>query len=275
MGLLEGKVALISGIGGGQGRAAALVFAREGARVFGCDINRDSAEETVEMVRKAGGEMRSAHPCNLTDPAQAAAWIKACHDHWGDFDILYNNAASLQIYGSFADSKLEDWNQNLQHELTIVYICSHAAWPYFVKRGRGVILNVASIVAHREIFPSRSAGHSAAKAGVLAMTRMLAIEGAPHGIRALSISPGLIRSAATRHFWSNEPREVAKRDIFISKIPAGRAGECEEVAEVAAFVVSDRASYINATDIIVDGGLIGTSFGCYSNLPGSDDILSH
>src|ERR1700687_1549470 len=134
MGMLDGTVALISGTGAGQGRAAALIFAREGARVFGCDYNAAGAEETVEMVRRAGGEMRSIHPCDITDPEATKAWVKAGHDAWGGFNVLYNNAGSLRIYGSFAESKLEDWNENLLYELTSVYIASHAAWPYLVER---------------------------------------------------------------------------------------------------------------------------------------------
>jgi NAD(P)-dependent dehydrogenase (short-subunit alcohol dehydrogenase family) len=268
--MLDGKVALISGTGGGQGRAAALIFAREGARVFGCDYNAEGAEETVELVRRAGGEMRSLHPCDLTNEESAKAWVKAGNDAWGAFDVLYNNAGSLRIYGSFAESTLEQWNENLLYELTLDYIVCHAAWPYMIERG-GVILNVGSVVAHREIFPSRSAGHSAAKAGVLGLTRMLAMEGADHGIRAVSISPGLIRSSATEHYWhTTDRRELEKKKSLLDKIPLGRAGACEEVAEVAAFVVSDRASFINGTDILVDGGLAGLSYGSYAKLPRSD-----
>lgn len=267
MGLLEGKVALISGTGGGQGRASALVFAREGARVFGCDMNRDGAAETLEMVRKAGGEMRSLQPCDLTDPAQAAKWIESACDAWGGIDILYNNASSVRSVGPFAESKLEDWNANILYELTIVYICSRAAWQPLVDRGGGVILNVGSQVAYREIFPARLPAHSAAKSGVLGLTRMLASEGAPHGIRALSVSPGLIRSPATQHYWKDDPLWALKKKIFFDKIPLGRAGECEEVAEVAAFLASDRASYMTGSDILVDGGLVSTSYGSEKSFP--------
>ena len=265
MGLLDGKVALISGTGGGQGRAAALVFAREGARVLGCDINAAGAEETVQMVRRAGGEMQSLHPCDLTDPAQAARWVEAACTAWGGVDVLYNNASSVRSVGPFGESTLEDWNANILYELTVVYICTRAAWKHLISRGGGVILNVGSVVAHREIFPARLPAHSASKGGVLGLTRMLASEGAAHKIRALSISPGLIRSPATQHYWKDDPLWALKREIYVGKIPLGRAGECEEVAEVAAFLASDRASYMNGTDILVDGGLVSTSFG---SLPG-------
>jgi meso-butanediol dehydrogenase / (S,S)-butanediol dehydrogenase / diacetyl reductase len=266
MTLLDGKVALISGTASGQGRAAALVFAREGARVHGCDVNAEGAAETVELVHATGGEMTSLHPCDLTDPAAAAAWVTTARTAWGGFDILYNNAGSLLSRGPFEESTLEDWNATIQHELTIVYISARAAWAG-LKEHKGVVLNVASVAAHRENFPSRSPAHGAAKAGVLALTRMLASEGAPHGIRAVSISPGLIHTATTSHFWANNARSAAKKQAFFDKIPLGRAGESEEIAEVAAFLASPRASYINGTDIIVDGGLTGTSYGSYDALP--------
>jgi len=267
MGLLEGKVALISGTGGGQGRAAALVFAREGARVFGCDINREGATETVELVRKAGGEMRSMQPCDLTDPDQASKWIEAARNAWGGIDILFNNASSVRSIGPFGESRLDDWNANILYELTIVYICARAAWQPLIDRGGGVILNTGSQVAYREIFPARLPAHSASKSGVLGLTRLLASEGAAHKIRALSISPGLIRSPATQHYWKDDPLWARKKKHFFNKIPLGRAGECKEVAEVAAFLASDRASYMTGSDILVDGGLVSTSYGSEASLP--------
>ena len=266
MSILQGKVALISGTGGGQGRAAALVFAREGARVFGCDVNEAGDKETVDMVRAAGGVMESLHPCDLTRPSEAAGWIEAAATKWGGIDVVYNNAASVRSFGPFAEAKLDEWNQTLLYELTIVFIVARAAWKYLIDRGGGVILNVGSIVAHQEIFPSRSPAHGAAKSGVLGLTRTLAYEGAPHRIRALSVSPGLIHTAATQHYWKDEPLWNAKRTAYLNKIPLGRAGKSEEIAEVAAFLASDRASYVNGTDVLVDGGLCGVNFGSHAAL---------
>ena len=267
MSLLEGKRAFISGTGGGQGRAAALVFAREGASVFGCDVKTEGAEETVAMVREAGGTMHSMHPLDLTAPGAAEEWIRKGKEALGGIDILFNNAGSLRARGPFGDSTLEDWNATILNELTIVYIVSRAAWADLTKKPGGVILNTASVQGHRELFPSRSAAHSAAKAGVMGLTRTLAQEGAPFGLRALSISPGFIRSPTTMHFWRNDANNVAKLKAFHDKIPQGRPGECEEVAEVAAFLCSDRASYVNGADLLVDGGLNAASFGRYDALP--------
>lgn len=267
-GLLDGKVALISGAGGGQGRAAALIFAREGAKIVGCDVNVQGSEETLRLVAEAGGDMISVHPCDASDPDAAAGWVESAAARFGGVDILYNNAGAVRSRGAFGETTLEGWNETLRFELTIVYVCTKAAWPLLTRRG-GIILNVGSIVAHRETFPSRSTAHSAAKAGVLGLTRSLAAEGAPYGVRALSISPGLIRSPTTEHYWGSDRREIAKRNAFLAKIPLGRAGLCEEVAEVAAFLASGRASYVNGADLMIDGGLNATSYGDYDALPES------
>jgi meso-butanediol dehydrogenase / (S,S)-butanediol dehydrogenase / diacetyl reductase len=255
VGLLENKVALISGTGGGQGRAAALAFAREGAVVVGCDVKTDGAIETVAMVEKAGGTMRSAQPIDLSEPADARRWIDEAASEWGGVDILYNNAGALYARGPFADSTLEQWNGTIRHELTLVYVTCHAVWPHLVNRGGGVIINTSSVSGHLELLPLRSAAHGAAKAGVMGLTRMLAAEGAPHGIRAVSISPGLVRTPATERFWNGDAAQRAVGVAMTAKVPAGRAGECEEIAEVAVFLASSRASYVNGADITIDGGL--------------------
>lgn len=108
MGTLEGKVVLISGTAGGQGRAAALAFAREGARVLGCDVKEAEAQETVAMVNDEGGQMRSLQPLDVSEPENAATWIKAASDTWGRIDILYDNASSMRAKGPFSESTLED-----------------------------------------------------------------------------------------------------------------------------------------------------------------------
>ena len=257
---LEGKVALISGTGGGQGRAAALAFARDGARVMGCDVKAEDARETVRLVQGAGGTMRSLEPLDVSDPEQAEQWVNAAIAEWGGIDILYNNAGSLHARRPFGESTLEEWDLTIRYELTIVYVCCRAAWPHLVRRGEGVIINTASVSGHFELLPLRTAAHGATKAGVMGLTRMLCAEGAQYGIRAVSVSPGLIRSPSTERFWTGNDAERATGAAIAAKIPAGRPGACEEIAEVAAFLASSRASYINGADVLVDGGLKSVSF---------------
>lgn len=258
---LDSKVVLISGTAGGQGRAAALAFARAGARVLGCDVKSAEAAETQAMVRAQGGVMESIHPLDLTDPAGARKWVDHAVELWGGIDVVYNNAGSLRAKGPFPQSTLEQFEQTIKFELTAVYIVVSAAWRHLVARGKGVILNTASISGHQEFLPLRTCAHGAAKAGVMGLTRMLAAEGAPYNIRAVSISPGLIRSPATEAFWSSsDQRQLAIGAGMVGKIPMGRPGSCEEIANVAVFLASDGASYINGTDILVDGGMTGVSF---------------
>lgn len=253
---LKDKVVLISGTAGGQGRAAALAFAREGAKVFGCDVKTAEAEETVRMVTDMGGTMKSIQPLDLADFDNAKAWAKAAHDAWGGIDVLYNNAGSLRARGPFGNSTVEEWELTVKYELTMPYVTTLAVWPYLVARGGGLILSTASISGHLEFLPLRTAAHGATKAGVMGLTRTLAAEGAPYNIRAISISPGLIKSPTTARFWSGEDeRQTAIGEGLVANIPMGRPGECEEIANVAVFLASSGASYINGTDILVDGGV--------------------
>ncbi len=251
---LKNKVVMISGTAGGQGRAAALAFSRVGAKIFGCDVNAVEDAETVRLVRQEGGTMESLAPLDPSDPGQAERWAKAANDTFGGIDILYNNGASLRAFGPFADSTMEDWEGTVRYELTIVYTSTKAVWPYLIERGGGAIISTASVCAHVELQPFRSAAHGACKAGVIALARMFAAEGRDHGIRSNSISPGLITVPLNR-IYQEEYKELG--DALISKIPAGRMGNPEEVANLAVFLASPAASYINAADIIVDGGLYG------------------
>lgn len=258
---LDGKVVMISGTAGGQGRAAAIAFAAAGAKVLGCDVKAAEAEETVNLVKKAGGEMRSMHPLDLADTANAEAWAKAADEAWGGIDVLYNNAASLRGRSPFGETTLAEWEDCIRFELTMVFISTKAVWPYLVKRGGGLVINTASISGHVETMPLHAPIHGVTKAGVMAFTRMLAAEGAAFNIRSVSISPGLIRSPTTQRFWSGETnQQTAVGAALTSKIPLQRPGEAEEIANVAVFLASPGASYINATDLRVDGGFTGVSY---------------
>ncbi|CAG9166094.1 SDR family NAD(P)-dependent oxidoreductase [Cupriavidus pinatubonensis] len=249
-GRLDGKVALISGTGGGQGRAAALRFAREGARVFGCDIDERAQRETLAMARDEGLAV-AGHGCfNLGDPAQASGWIEAAVAQYGQIDILYNNASAAR-FGPIATMAVEDWHFTLRNELDLVFLCSRYAWPHLAARG-GVIINVSSVAAWGASAVTGIGAHSAAKAGVVALTRQLAVEGAKQRIRAVSISPGVVATPGTTPFLNNP----ATRALLLEGIPMERPGEPDEIVATALFVASDEASYLTGTDIVVDGGML-------------------
>jgi meso-butanediol dehydrogenase / (S,S)-butanediol dehydrogenase / diacetyl reductase len=248
---LSGKVALISGTGSGMGRAAALEFARQGAMVVGCDMNDEAAEETVTLVADEGGQVCSVHPADLTTEEGAARWVDTAVQEYGGIDILYNNASVARV-GPWDELTYEGWRFSITYELDIVYLCTRAAWSHLVARGGGVIINTASVAAQFGANFVHQHAHGAAKGGVLAFTKHLVVSGAPHRIRAVSISPGLIVTASTEPVMAALGPEG--QAAMTNAIPSGRLGQPEDVASLAAFLASDAAGYINGADIVIDGG---------------------
>jgi NAD(P)-dependent dehydrogenase (short-subunit alcohol dehydrogenase family) len=250
MGRLDGKVALITGTAGGQGAAAARLFAAEGATVVGCDLDEARCLSVAADVSAAGGSMHAMAPVDLGDPDAAAAWVTQAVSAAGGIDILYNNASAPRV-GPFAEMTWEDWRFTQRNELDLIFTVTSAAWPHLVARGGGVIINTASVSAYRGATFIEQAAHGAAKGGVLAITRHLAASGAKHGIRANSISPGLIVTPQIEPFLDEPGHPVHE---MLRSHPLGRLGVPEDVARVALFLASDEAAYLNAVDIVVDGG---------------------
>lgn len=250
MGILDDKIALITGTGSGLGRVAALTFAREGARVIGCDIRADANKETVELVRRAGGSMSGIASVDLTVADEARNMVDEAAAIHGGLDVVYNNAA-IQRFGSLPDFPLADWRATIAGELDIPFFVSKFAWPHLARRGGGVIINVASMAGVIAGVTPPMVGHVAAKAGVIAMTRQFALEGARHGIRAVALSPGPILTPASDRDLGNDQRA---RDAITDKTLLKRFGKPEEVVELAAFLASDRAAYITGANYLVDGG---------------------
>jgi meso-butanediol dehydrogenase/(S,S)-butanediol dehydrogenase/diacetyl reductase len=259
MGRLSGKVALITGVAGGQGRAAALAFAREGAKVVGCDLKADAAKATAEMARAEGGEMTAMGPVDLANEDEATRWVDAAAEVYGGIDVLYNNAALGRI-GPLMGMSTDAWHFTLRHELDVIFFVTRAAWPHLVARGGGSIINTGSIIGSRGS-DMPMAAHGTGKAGVIGLTRHLALEGGPAGIRANCISPGLIATEMFQELMK-DPNDNLHKQIRTS--PLGRVGRAEDVAPLAVFLASDESSYITGANIPVDGGQtlgIGMSFG--------------
>ena len=251
-GRLAGKVALITGTGGGMGRAAAILFAQEGARVVGCDINPAESAETVELARKTGGEMTAMAPVDLGDPDAAADWVNQAAAAHGGIDVLYNNASAIRM-APIDELSVADWQFTLRNELDTVFYVTRAAWPHLVARGGGSIINVGSIAAMRGVEFVEQNAHSAAKAGCTALTLQFVAEGGKHGIRANTISPGLIHTPATDPVITDPP-EFFQR-MVLDRIPLGRVGQPDDVARLALFLASDESEWISGAHIVVDGGL--------------------
>lgn len=248
-GRLLNKVCLITGTAGSIGQAAALKFTQEGAKVVGCDVNAPADAVTLDLVRKQGGEMISMAPCDLTKREDCEKLVNLAIKTYGRIDALYNNAG--MAYFAWMDDITDDqWHKTINQELNIVYLLTKIAWPH-LKDSHASIINVGSVNGWVGLRPLPAVAHVAAKGGIIAMTRQLAMEGRTHGIRANSISPGVIETNATAEFL----KSPAWSSVMADKIMINRFGRPEDVASVASFLASDESAYITAADIRVDGGL--------------------
>jgi NAD(P)-dependent dehydrogenase (short-subunit alcohol dehydrogenase family) len=246
-GRLDGKVALITGTGGGQGRAAAILFATEGALIVGCDVKEQGNAETIELVKDAGGLMTGMAPVDLGEPDAAKQWVEDAAAVHGRVDVLYNNASAAR-FGPIETFSVDDWRFTMRNELDLVFYATKFAWPYLCERG-GSVINTASVAGWAG-GPGGFA-HCATKGGILAVTRALANEGAPHGVRVNSISPGPILSPGTAELFS-DPAVVAgmKSTLMIQRL-----GQPDDIATTALFLASDESSFVTGADIRVDGGM--------------------
>jgi meso-butanediol dehydrogenase/(S,S)-butanediol dehydrogenase/diacetyl reductase len=232
-GRLEGKVALISGTARGQGAAAAERFHAEGATVVGGDVLADE---------------RHGH-LDVTSESSVRAWIDGAVSQHGRIDVLYNNAGAVR-FGAIDEQSFEDWRFTLAAELDSIFLTCKHAWPH-LKLSRGVIVNIASTAGTTGSMTNQRTAHSASKGGVISVTRQLAAEGAPHGIRANAISPGIISTPGSEEnlLAPEHPMRTIARAV-----PLGRLGTATDVVNAAVFLAGDEAAYITGANLVVDGG---------------------
>jgi NAD(P)-dependent dehydrogenase (short-subunit alcohol dehydrogenase family) len=246
---LKGKVALVTGAGSGIGQGCALLFARQGAMVFASDINLQTARATAAEAEAAGFPFAAVTKVDLSREAEIREWVAEAKEVAGGIDILVN-AGAYGTWGWIEDITLADFRTCLEGEVDIVFMACQAVWPHMKQRGGGSIINLSSANAHHALKGSPALAHVAAKGAVLAMTHQLACEGAPHGIRANSIAPGLVVSSATRPVLADPERAEQLRQTHMS----GRVGWPEDIAWAALYLASDESSWVTASEFRVDGG---------------------
>ena len=266
---LTGRVALVTGGSRGLGRADALTLARAGADVAIADIQVESdsgedaerygalaqaaraqgmvyTEATVDEIR-ALGRRALALKCDVTDRSQVDATVGRVVEELGSVDILVNNAGTLDHVAQFHQQNLELWERDLRVNLTGGFNCAQAVWPHMTERGWGRIVNMASVAGTLGGFGQAS--YSTTKAGILGLTRTLALEGGRHGITCNAIVPGVL---GTEAFSLGNP-EMNER--MVKRTAMRRAGEPQEIANAVAFLCSDLASYITGIGLTVSGGI--------------------
>ncbi|WIY06426.1 SDR family oxidoreductase [Amycolatopsis mongoliensis] len=259
-GRLAGKVALITGAGSvgpgwGNGRAAAVLFAREGAKVFAVDLKPDALTETVALIGDEGGTVHT-HTCDVTDSASVAGAVAACRETFGRVDILVNNVGGSRPGGP-AELSEEDWAAQLDYNLTSVYLTCRHVIPVMREQGGGSIVNTASTSGIRWT-GSAQVGYASAKAGVIQLSRVLAVQHAPDGIRANTVVPGQLHTPMVETRLANQ-REGGDVEALLARrqarIPLGFAGDGRDTAYAALFLASDEARFVTGTELVVDGGM--------------------
>src|SRR5205085_2889695 len=245
---LTGKVALVSGAGGGIGRAICLAFAEAEAALACCDIDAVAAEETARLARDAGGRA-VAQPCDVSVEAQTEAAAAAANQAFGRIDILVSGAAPHDPSGTVIETSFADWDRVLAANLTGSFLLSRAALPYMIEGGGGSIIFIASQLGR--VGSAGRAAYCATKGALIQIAKVMAIDHAAQNIRVNTLSPG---GAETQRTLQRYGSFEAGRQALGPKHLLGRLGQPQEIAAAALFLASDASSFITGSDLLVDGG---------------------
>ena len=248
---LEGKVAMITGVSSGMGRQAALTFAREGARLLGCDIKPDEGAAVAAAVAAAGGEMLFV-AADVSNEDQVAAAVGRGVERFGRLDILYNNAGiGPPTDARVTDLPLDVFEYVMRVNVNSVFLCSKHAIPHLVKAGGGSVINIASIggLYGGGVLPITAYGTS--KAAVVGLTRQLAVQFARDRIRVNAVCPGPIQTPILDPFFTDP--DVKQR--FAARIPIGRMGVPDDVVNLCLYLASDESTFVTGSILMIDGGI--------------------
>lgn len=245
---LKNKVAIITGAGSGIGRAIAQKFVQEGAKVVVADYNEETAKETATMISSSGGEV-IVSKTDVSMAEQVYAMVKLAVDNFGGLDIMVNNAGVAPM-GDVASTTDEIWQKTIDVDLKGVFLGIKAAAPEMEKRGKGKIINTASIAGL--IGFQGITAYCAAKGGVVNLTREAALDLASKKINVNAIAPGVIRTAMTADILKDPKMATA----MLAQTPIGRLGEPEDIAWAAVYLASDESDFVTGYTLVVDGGWI-------------------
>lgn len=259
-GRLAGKVAVVTGAGSagpgwGNGRAAAVLFAREGASVLAVDVDAAALEDTVRTIREEGGRVHP-HLCDVTDSEAVAAMVDACRGELGGPDVLVNNVGGSRPGGP-AELAEDDWQRQLDYNLTSVYLTCRHTVPVLRERGGGAIVNTASTSGLRWT-GSPQVGYASAKAGLIQLSRVTAVQYAADGIRVNTVVPGQLHTPMVEARLAGQRAggdAAALLEQRQARIPLGFMGDGRDTAYAALFLASDEARFVTGTEIVVDGGM--------------------
>jgi len=249
VGRLDGKVAVITGAGGGMGREAAVLFTQEGARVCAADVNPAAAEETVGMCVS---DTAFAITVDVANEEQVAEMMRATADRFGGIDVLYNNAGiSPDDDASVLDTTVDAWQRVQDVNAKGVFLCCKHGIPFLRDRGGGSVINVASFVAILGAATSQIS-YTASKGAVLAMSRELAVQFARENIRVNALCPGPVETPLLLNIYGSDPAALERRRIHW---PTGRLAKPREIVEGALFLASDESTFVTGSTFLVDGGV--------------------
>jgi len=246
---IEGKRALVTGAGSGIGKGVSERFVQEGATIVAADIRLGPAQATADEL----GERATAMEMDVSNRRSVEAGIAQAIDTLGGIDVLVN-VAGVTIVGPVHELSEEDWDKEIDTNLKSIYLMSKAVWPSMVAQGGGSIISIASDAAYRAL--PDDAAYCASKAGVVMLTKCMALDGAKAGIRANCVCPGFIGTPMLEGYFEDQPDPDAARAGAVAVTPLGRMGTPRDIASGVLYLASDDAAWVSGTPLIVDGGFL-------------------